>query len=161
MVKGLEGKTYEGGAVEVPWLVQPRAEQAEGRPHGGLQLPHEGSGGAGAELCSLGTATGPEGTAWSWDRGGSGWVLGKGSAPRGGRALGQAPQGSGQGTESDRIQEAFGQHSQAFGLILGWSCMEPGVGLHDPCGFLATQDILRFYESQVVFFVCLFFLLSG
>uniref|UniRef100_A0A8B9E9E2 Uncharacterized protein n=1 Tax=Anser cygnoides TaxID=8845 RepID=A0A8B9E9E2_ANSCY len=34
--------------------------------------PHEGSGGAGAELCSLGTATGPEGTAWSWDRGGSG-----------------------------------------------------------------------------------------
>ena len=30
-------------------------------------LPHEGSGGAGAELCSLGTATGPEGTAWSWD----------------------------------------------------------------------------------------------
>jgi len=67
----------------VPGFVQPRAEQAEGRPHGGLQLPHEGSGGAGAELCSLGTATGPEGTAWSWDRGGSGWGLGKGSAPRG------------------------------------------------------------------------------
>jgi len=32
-------------------------------------------------------------------RGGSGWVLGKGSSLRGGRALGQAPQGSGHGTE--------------------------------------------------------------
>ena len=36
--------------------------------------PKEGSGGAGAELCSLGAATGPEGTAQSWDRGGSGWA---------------------------------------------------------------------------------------
>lgn len=41
----------------------------EGRPHGGLQLLHEESGGAGAELCSLGTVTGPEGAVWSWDRG--------------------------------------------------------------------------------------------
>ena len=49
--------------AEVPWLVHPRAEEAEGRPHGGLQLPHEGSGGAGAELCSLGTETGPKGMA--------------------------------------------------------------------------------------------------
>uniref|UniRef100_A0A8B9UZW9 Uncharacterized protein n=1 Tax=Anas zonorhyncha TaxID=75864 RepID=A0A8B9UZW9_9AVES len=33
-----------------------------------------------------------------WDRGGSGWVLGKGSSPRdGGQALGQAAQGSGPG----------------------------------------------------------------
>lgn len=28
-------------------------EETEGRRHGGLQLPHEGSGGAGIELCSL------------------------------------------------------------------------------------------------------------
>ena len=121
-------------------FVQPRAEQAEGRPHGGLQLPHEGSGGAGAELCSLGTATGPEGTAWGWDRGGSGCVLGKGSAPRGGRALGQAAQR--QGPESARVQEAFGQGSQMYGLIFWWSCVKPGVGLSDPCRFLVASDIL-------------------
>ena len=36
-----------------------------------------GSGGAGAELCSLGTATGPKGTAWSWDGGGSGTQKGR------------------------------------------------------------------------------------
>ena len=34
----------------------------EGRPHGGLQLPHERNRGTGAELSSLGTETGPEGT---------------------------------------------------------------------------------------------------
>ena len=102
-MRDLEGKTCEDGLR----FVWPGAEQAEGRPHGGLQLPpegrphgglqlppegrphgglqlpHEGSGGAGAELCSLGTATGPEGTTWSWDRGGSGWGLGKGSSSRG------------------------------------------------------------------------------
>jgi len=39
-----------------------------------------------AELCSLGSATGPEGTAWSCVQGGSGWMLGKGSCtPEGGR----------------------------------------------------------------------------
>lgn len=26
------------GAAEVPWFVQPEAQQAEGRPHGSLQL---------------------------------------------------------------------------------------------------------------------------
>ena len=59
----------------------------------------------------------------------------------GGQALGQAPQGSGHGTEPDRAQEAFGLFSQTYGLISGWSHVEPGVGLDDPCGFLPTQDI--------------------
>ena len=83
MAKGLEGRRHEEGLRSLG-LFSPEAEQeqADVRPHGGLQLPHEGSGGAGAELCSLGTATGPEGTAWSWDTGGLGWGLGKGSAPQ-------------------------------------------------------------------------------
>lgn len=34
-----------------------REEETEVRPHGSLQLPPKGSGGADAELCSLGTAT--------------------------------------------------------------------------------------------------------
>ena len=42
-----------GGAAEVPWFVQPRAEEVEGRPHDSLQATHN--------LCSLVTATGPEG----------------------------------------------------------------------------------------------------
>lgn len=42
----------------VPWFVQPGREETEGGPHGSLQLPDEGSREAGAELCSLGTATG-------------------------------------------------------------------------------------------------------
>ena len=67
--------------------------------------------------------------------------LGKGSAPRGGRALGQAAQGSGHGTEPDRDQ-AFGHCSQTQGLVLGWFCEEPGVGLSDPWGSLPSQDIL-------------------
>jgi len=42
-----EGSVYEDirGAAEVPWFVQPREDEAEGRPHGGLQLL-TGSGGA-------------------------------------------------------------------------------------------------------------------
>jgi len=36
-----------------------------------------------AELCSLLTATGPEGTAWSCVRGRSSWVSGKGSSSDG------------------------------------------------------------------------------
>lgn len=41
----------------------------------------------GAPLSSLMAATGPEGTAWSWATGESGWMLGKGSAPQGGQEL--------------------------------------------------------------------------
>jgi len=41
---------------------------------------HEGS----SELCFLLTATGLEGTAWRYLKGGSRWELGKGSAPEGG-----------------------------------------------------------------------------
>ena len=39
--------------AEIPWFVQPRAEEAEGKPHGGLQLL-TGSNGDSTELCSPG-----------------------------------------------------------------------------------------------------------
>jgi len=35
--------------VEVSWFVQPREGEAEGKPHGSLWLPREGSGGAGTD----------------------------------------------------------------------------------------------------------------
>lgn len=38
-------------------FVQPRGEDTKGRPHGGLQLPHEGTGGEDAYLLFLVTVT--------------------------------------------------------------------------------------------------------
>ena len=40
------------------------------------------------------------------------------------------------------VREASAQRSQIQGLSLGWSCVEPGVGLGDPRGSLPTWDIL-------------------
>ena len=65
-----------GGAAEVPRIVWPRQEKAEGRPHGSLQLtngslqsthgslqpPHKSNIGADADLCYLGTVIGTKGT---------------------------------------------------------------------------------------------------
>ncbi|KAJ7396175.1 hypothetical protein BTVI_147576 [Pitangus sulphuratus] len=45
---------------------------------------------------------------------------------------------TGHSMKPDRVQEAFGQHSQAHGVILEVSCAEPGVGLDDPDGSLPT-----------------------
>ena len=42
-----------------------------------------------------------------------------------------------------RVQGVSGQCSQSYGLIFGWSCVEPGShGLYDPHGSFPTQDIL-------------------
>jgi len=35
-----------------------------------------------------------------------------------------------------------GKHPQTQSLNFGWSCEEPGAGLHDPCASLPTWDIL-------------------
>lgn len=44
-------------------------------------------------------------------------------------------------TKPTGVQEMF-EHSQTYGLIFGWSCMEPGVGLDDPLRSLPIWDIL-------------------
>lgn len=36
----------------------------------------------------------------------------------------------------------LGQCSQKYGLIFGWCCVEPGIGLNDPCWPLPTQNIV-------------------
>lgn len=69
--KALQGKTCE----ERLKVLGPRAEEMQGRPRGGPWLPDEGSGGAGAGLCSLGPVTEPEKMAWSCFRGGSGQLF--------------------------------------------------------------------------------------
>ncbi|KAJ7404154.1 hypothetical protein WISP_147168 [Willisornis vidua] len=70
-------------------------------------------------------------------------TLTRGSREAGkGSSLEQASQGSGHGTNPDRDQEVFGQHSQSYGVILGVSCVGPGFGLDDPDGSLTIQHIL-------------------
>lgn len=70
MTKGLEGKEYE----EWPESL-------------GLFSPYQRRlrwcGEADADLWYMGTVQGPKGTPWSCIRGGSEWVLGKGTSPRG------------------------------------------------------------------------------
>lgn len=69
--------------------------------------------------------TGPEGTAWSCARGGTDWILGKGSLPEGDQALEQVPQA---------MLSKFKKHldNAIRNINFGWFCMEPGAGL-DVC----------------------------
>lgn len=48
-----------------------------------------------------------------------------------GWTLDQIPQGSGRGTKSAGDKEAFRKYAKKYDLIIGWSCVEPGVGLDD------------------------------
>lgn len=54
----------------------------------------------------------------------------------------QALQGSGHSTEDDRVQESSGKPPQAYRPIWGSFCTDSGVRFDDPCGSLASQDIL-------------------
>lgn len=66
-------------------------------------------------------------------RGGSGWVLRRGSSPEGGEhgtgspGLQSCPQAAG-------VQVVFGKHSQTLRLDLEWCSVEPAVGLDGPVG---------------------------
>ena len=64
-----------------------------------------------------------------------------------GQALEQAAQGSGHGTNPDRFQKEFGQHSRKYGLNFERSCAESGVGFNDPHESIPTKDI---YHSMVL-----------
>jgi len=81
--------------------------------------------------------TGPEGMAWSCNReSGVGYeekVFHWGWSGTGTDLPGQQSR-----CQNAGVQEACGQCSQTYGLIFGWSCVEPGVGLSDPCGSLPT-----------------------
>ena len=63
----------------------------------------------------------------------SGWITGKGSSP--GCALEQAPLDSDHGTKLTEFKKCL-DNVLRHCLILGWSCVEPGVGLSVPYGFL-------------------------
>jgi len=63
-------------------------------------------------------------------------------------------------SQASRVQGASGQYIQMYGLIVVWSCAEPGVAFNDPYGFLPIQDILWFYISTccpIFKFCCLLF----
>ena len=76
-------------------------------------------------LCSLMTAAGPAGRAWRCVRGGSSWVLGKGSSPIGWLGMEQTHQGS---DHSPTLLE-FKEHLD--NTLRHWVCIcvELGVGL--------------------------------
>lgn len=81
---------------------------------------------------------------WHYFRGGLCWILRKVSLSRG---------SSGTGTGSLIMALSLPEFSKCFDNILrhvvwllGLSYVEPGVGIHDPCGFLPTQDILWVYN---------------
>jgi len=135
--KGAESSRAQDtpGAAEVPGFSSAQSRGAEGRPHGshsssqraelnsalcdssrargnGVELSGQGELGVRERVCTRGRC--------AWNS-----LL---------RAVGMAPNAGTQG--------AFGQHSQTLGLDFGRSCVEPGVALHDPCGYRPTWDIL-------------------
>lgn len=83
----------------------------------------------------------PLGIALSCVRGGSGWVLGKGSSPEGG-GHGTGSPGQWSHPQAAGDQEAFVQCSQTKSLDFGWFCREAGAELSDPEAFISSQDIL-------------------
>ena len=68
------------------------------------------------------------------------WGLGKGSAPEGG-GHGTVCPGQRAQPRAARAQRAFGHCSETKGWALGWCCVEPGVGLGDPCGPLSLGPV--------------------
>lgn len=60
-------------SAEVSWFVQSRAEKAEGRLHGSLCVSQKQEWRGSADLFLV-TEIEPEGTAWSCETGGSGWI---------------------------------------------------------------------------------------
>lgn len=71
-------------------------------------------------------------------------MLGKGSKPEGNWAPKRSAPGSGQGPRLLEFKKCLDK-----GLNFGWFCVDAGVGLVDPCGYLPTWDILYFYDSYV------------
>lgn len=64
--------------AEGTWLLQPGAEEAEGRPEGSLQFPHERK-----HRGSTNDSGRTQRNGWSCVRAGLGWISRKGSSPRG------------------------------------------------------------------------------
>jgi len=66
---------------------------------------------------------------------------------------GSAPEdwgyGAGHSPELLGAQGAFGHSSQTYGLDIGWSYVEPRVGLNDPRGSSPTPDILSTLNSEL------------
>ena len=129
------------GAAEVPWFVQPRLKETEWRPYG-----------------SCSSSQGVEGQHWAllcdsvkiW---GNNLELQQGRFRLGNKKRfftrrWSCTCSSGQWSwpQAARVQEAFGQCSQIYGLIFEWSCVEPGVGLNDPYRSLPVLNILWFYD---------------
>lgn len=74
-----------------------------------------------------------------------GWVLGKGSSPRGQLGTGRGSLGKQSQDQPARVQGALGQYSQPYGETL-WDGALLEDGHNGPCVSLTAQDILCFCE---------------
>lgn len=89
--------------------------------------------------------------AWSCVGQGLSWILENASLSRGDWTLEQDAQGSGHSIKPDKIQEEFGQYSQAH-RFFGLSCAGSEAGLDSLCRSFPAQNMTPFYDSKVKFF---------
>jgi len=121
-IKDIQGRIYFARCMRSSWgpgFAQPRAEEAEGRPHSGCSSSWGWQKGS-AEFCSLVIVTGPQGMARGWE----GWVR-KGLE----KVIHQRMVGmdqAAQGSDHSLMLLEFKKYldSKKYGLILGspvWS----------------------------------------
>ncbi|KAJ7417690.1 hypothetical protein WISP_63254 [Willisornis vidua] len=145
MVKGLEEKLH------VEWLrVLGFFSLEKRRLRGDLIMVFNifvrGRGGAGTDLLSLVTSGRIQGNVMKLcQKRFRSDIRKKVFHSEGGWALEQAPQGSGLSTKHDRVQELFGQCSQAHGVLLGnGPVQDQELDFDDPCESLPA---MIFYDS--------------
>ena len=132
--------------LEVLGCAQPRAEELRENLTAAAG-PHRERRGS-AELCSVWQRQGPKERHGAVS-GEEQWELGTGSASEGGQALAQAAQGSGHRSEPAVVQGMFAQYSRTKGLNVGWSRMEPGAGLDNPCRYSMTLFYSLFEDNKL------------
>lgn len=118
MLKGLEGMAYE---EQLRSLFSTQRREGLGEDSWWTTAPHKGNGRETLSSALWLPVIQHEEMSRSCNKRDSGCVLGEGSSsPECGRALEEAPQSNCHDTEPAKVQEAFGQLSQKYGLILGY-----------------------------------------
>ena len=94
-------------------------------------------------------------TAWGCVKGGSGWVLGKGSSPEGGQATEQTAQGSGHSPKllefKELLDSALRHRAGLWVILCGAKCWTQ-IFLRVPSnlGYLIDSMIQCFYDSIIL-----------
>lgn len=92
-----------------------------------------------------------KGTAWSWVTGGLGWILGKVFSPR---VVGRWNKLPREVTSAWNLPEFIQDLDNALRhmmQLLVLSCVGPAVGHDEPCRPLHTQDIILWFQAQLLY----------